>query len=98
VLAATIGTRGRVYRHARASVFWEFAVGVSDADTNVPPRGTRFNYIAQGGGGVTVRLLQGLHALAAVRWIHISNNGLAGRDRNPDIEAIGAHVAVLMPF
>lgn len=98
VFGATIGVRGRVYRRGRASVYWEFAVGVSQADTNVPPRGTRFNYLAQGGGGVTVGVGRGLHALAAVRWIHFSNNGLAGRDRNPDIEAVGAHVGVLMPF
>lgn len=98
VLGGTIGVRGRVYRRARLSVYWEFGVGVSDADTSIPPRGTTFNYIAQGGGGVTVRLAHGFHALAALRWIHFSNNGLAGRDRNPDIEAIGAQVGVLMPF
>jgi hypothetical protein len=98
LLGGTIGVRGRAYRRARLSIFWEFSVGVSQADTFVPPRGTRFNYIAQGGGGVTLRVAHGLHALAAVRWIHLSNNGLAGRDRNPDIEAIGAHVGVLMPF
>jgi hypothetical protein len=98
VLGGTIGVRGRVYRRARVSVYWEVGIGVSDADTNVPPRGTTFNYIAQGGGGVTIGLGHGLHALAAVRWIHFSNNSLAGRDRNPDIEAIGVHVGVLMPF
>jgi Lipid A 3-O-deacylase (PagL) len=98
LLGGTIGVRGRVYRRARLSIYWEFSVGASQADTFVPPRGTRFNYIAQGGGGATLRVARGLHALAAVRWIHLSNNGLAGRDRNPDIEAIGAHVGVLMSF
>jgi hypothetical protein len=98
LLGGTIGVRGRVYRRARLSIYWEFSVGASQADTFVPPRGTRFNYIAQGGGGATLRVARGLHALAAVRWIHLSNNGLAGRDRNPDIEAIGMHVGVLMPF
>jgi Lipid A 3-O-deacylase (PagL) len=98
LLGGTIGVRGRVYRRTRLSIYWEFSVGVSQADTVVPPRGTRFNYIAQGGGGVTLRVAHRLHALAAVRWIHLSNNGLAGRDRNPDIEAVGAHVGVLLPF
>jgi hypothetical protein len=98
VLGGTIGVRSRIYRRARTSLYWEFAVGVSDADTFVPPRGTRFNYVAQGGGGVTLRVAHGLHAVAAVRWMHLSNNGLAGRDRNPDIEAVGAHVGVWMPF
>jgi hypothetical protein len=98
VLGGTIGVRGRVYRRSRVSVYWEAGVGVSDADTSIPPRGTTFNYIAQGGGGATIALGHGLHALAAVRWIHLSNNGLAGRDRNPDIEAIGAQVGVVVPF
>lgn len=98
VLGGTVGVRGRVYRHARLSLFWEFGLGVSQADTFIPPRGTRFNYIAQGGGGATIGLWRGVHALVGVRWIHFSNNGLAGRDRNPDIEAIGGQVGVLMPF
>jgi hypothetical protein len=98
VLGGTFGARGRIYKRGGLSLFWDFGVGASQADTFVPPRGTRFNYIAQGGGGATVGLGRGMHALLAVRWIHFSNNGLAGRDRNPDIEAIGAHVAVLLPF
>jgi hypothetical protein len=33
-----------------------------------------------------------------VRLVHISNGGLAGRDRNPDIEAIGMHVGLAARF
>jgi hypothetical protein len=98
LFGTTIGVRGRIHRWGEASLFWEFDVGLSQADTLVPPRGTRFNYIAQGGGGVTVRIRSGYHALVGLRWIHFSNNGLAGRDRNPDLEAIGAHVGILIAF
>jgi hypothetical protein len=28
----------------------------------------------------------------------VSNNGLAGRDRNPDIEAVGPTLGVLLAF
>ena len=98
LLGATVGVRGRVYRRARWSAFWEFEVGISDADTSVPPRGTRFNYLALGGTGTTIRLLPGVHVLTGLKWIHVSNNGLAGRDRNPDIEAVGPHVALLIGF
>ena len=85
----TWGVRGRLLRRPRWSAFWEFEVGVSESDTYVPPRGTRFNYLAIGGGGFTIRIRPGVHALGGLRWIHVSNNSLAGRDRNPDIEAIG---------
>ena len=94
----TWGVRGRLVRKPRWSAFWEFEVGVSEADTCVPPRGTRFNYLAIGGGGLTIRLRPGVQALGGLRWVHVSNNSLAGRDRNPDIEAIGPTIGVLFGF
>ena len=94
----TWGVRGRLAKKPRWSAFWEFEVGVSEADTYVPPRGTRFNYLAIGGGGVTVRIRPGIHALAGLRWVHVSNNSLAGRDRNPDIEAVGPTIGLLYGF
>jgi hypothetical protein len=98
VIGATIGVRGRIYRHGRVSVFLEGELGVSDADTFVPPRGTRFNYIALGGFGFTTRVAPGIHLLTGLKLIHVSNSGFAGRDRNPDIEAVGPHAAVLIKF
>ncbi len=98
VVGATMGLRGRVFRTSRISVFWEFDVGVSRADVHTPPRGTQFNYLALGGGGATLRLRPGVHLVGTMRWIHISNNGLAGRHRNPDIEAVGPQIGVLMRF
>ncbi len=98
MMGATFGVRGRIVRGPRWSIFLSGAVGVSDADTFVPPRGTRFNYLAIGGFGVTMRLHRGIHGLAGLDLIHISNGGFAGRDRNPDIEAIGPRVGVLLAF
>lgn len=98
LLGATLGVRKRIYRTRRVSAFLEFDVGVSIADTFTPPRGTRFNYLALGGGGAIVRLRPALYLLGSLRWIHISNNGLAGSSRNPDIEAVGPLVGVLIGF
>lgn len=98
LFGVTGGVRGRVLRRPRWSIFWEGEVGISEADTYLPPGGTRFNYLALGGAGVTLRMRQGLHALAGLRWIHVSNNSLAGRSRNPDIEAVGPTVGVLIGF
>jgi hypothetical protein len=98
LVGATIGVRGRVYRRERWTIFLEGKVGISDADTYVPPRGTRFNYLALGGSGVTLRLRRGVHGLAGLEWIHLSNGGHAGRSRNPDIEAVGVRVGVLIAF
>ena len=98
LLGATFGVRRRVYRAGRVSVFLEFDIGVSKADSITPPRGTQFNYLATGAGGATVRLRTGLHLLANLRWIHVSNNGLAGSSRNPDIEAVGPQVGLMIGF
>ena len=94
----TWGVRSRVVRRRNWSVFWEAEIGISEADTYLPPGGTRFNYLALAGGGVAVRVRRGLHALAGLRWIHVSNNSLAGRSRNPDIEAVGPIVGALIGF
>jgi len=94
----TWGVRGRLAKKPRWSAFWEFEVGVSEADTYVPPRGTRFNYLAIGGGGLIVRIRPGVHAQVGLRWVHVSNNSLAGRSRNPDIEAVGPTIGLLYGF
>ncbi len=97
-LGATFGIRGRVFRWRATSMFLGFEVGVSEADTFVPPRGTRFNYLAIGSAGAAARVRRGIHVFAALKWIHVSNNGLAGRSRNPDIEAVGPQLGVLIGF
>jgi len=98
LFGVTWGVRSRVLRRARWSLFWELELGISESDTCVPPGGTRFNYQVLGGGGATFRVRPGVHALAGVRWVHVSNNGLAGRHRNPDIEAVGPMMGVLVGF
>ena len=94
----TFGLRSRLYRRGRASIYFDFDVGWSYADTYTPPRGTRFNYLALGSVGTIVKLKRGIDLMAGVRLIHVSNNGLAGRDRNPDIEALGLQLGVLRRF
>lgn len=98
LIGATAGVRGRIFRKGPVSAYWEVEIGIAEADTYTPPRGTRFNYLALGSGGVTVELRRGVHVLGAIQWIHVSNNGLAGRDRNPDIEAVGPRLGILLGF
>jgi len=94
----TFGLRSRLYRRGQASIFFDFDVGVSYADTYTPPRGTRFNYLALGTIGVMCPVRHGLQLMAGARLAHVSNNGLAGRDRNPDIEALGLQIGALRRF
>ena len=97
-LGIASGLRARVYRRGRASCFVQFDMGMADAAVALPPGGTRFNFLATGGGGVMVQLNRRVQAIAALEVIHISNAGIAGPDRNPDIEAIGPTVGVTIGF
>ena len=98
LLALTAGLRGRVYRRGRTSAFLQFDVGISDAAVALPPGGTRFNYIAAGGAGFMIRMTRRLQAVAAIEVLHVSNAGIAGPDRNPDIEAIGPSLGLSIGF
>ncbi len=98
VLGLTGGLRARVHRIGRATAFLQFEFGISDAAIATPPRGTRFNYIASGGGGMVVPLNSRLHLIGSLDVLHISNASLKGPDRNPDIEAIGPAVGIIVGF
>ena len=98
LLGATSGVRWRALTRRRFGVFVEVEIGASRAEMATPPRGTRFNYLVLGAAGITTRVARGTHLLTGIKWIHVSNKGLAGRDRNPDIEAVGARIALLTRF
>jgi hypothetical protein len=96
VLGLTIGLRGRVYRRGRLSAFVGFDLGISDAAIAAPPRGTRFNYLAFGGAGIAVRIRRRVALLSEMELIHLSNASLKGPGRNPDIEAIGPSLGLVI--
>jgi hypothetical protein len=80
------------------SWFADAGAGLSYGSGIVPERGTRFNYIAQSSVGISRPLRTGLRMTAALMWLHLSNNGLASRARNPDIQALGVRVGVSIPL
>jgi hypothetical protein len=98
VLSLTAGLRRRVYQRQRLSVFLEFAGGISDTSIATPPRGTRFNYLVMGSAGVLTRLQPKLHLVSSLQLTHLSNASLKGPSRNPDIEAIGVSLGLLVGF
>ena len=77
-----------------ATYFGDVSGGLSYAAGVVPQRGTRFNYIAQAEVGRARALTPRTALVTALAWLHLSNNGLAGRARNPDVQAFGIRVGV----
>jgi hypothetical protein len=98
LLGLTIGVRGRVYRRGRLSIFLQADAGISHTAIATPPRGTRFNYMAMGGGGAMVRVRPRIHVVTTLQLIHLSNASLKGPARNPDLEAIGPSLGLLFRF
>jgi hypothetical protein len=98
LLGLTIGVRQRLARRGRLTAFVQGDVGISYTAIASPPRGTRFNYLAIGGGGVLVGLRPRVHFVATLLLTHISNASLKGPGRNPDIEAIGTTAGLNFRF
>ena len=98
LLGLTIGVRGRIYHRGRFSAFLQGDLGISHTAIATPPRGTRFNYLAMGGAGALVGLRPRVHLVTTLQVIHVSNASLKGPSRNPDIEAIGPSIGLLIRF
>ena len=98
VLGLTIGVRRRVFQRGRVSAFLQGDLGISYTAIATPPRGTRFNYLAMGGGGAMIRVHSRAHVVSSLQLIHVSNASLKGAGRNPDIEAIGPSIGLLFRF
>lgn len=98
MMALMGGARWRFARRERSSAFAGVSIGVSRAEHAIPPGGTRFNYVFRLDAGVTRRVGPELWVLAGMTWMHLSNNSLAGRDRNPDIQAVGLRIGMAVPW
>jgi Lipid A 3-O-deacylase (PagL) len=92
----TMGVQSR-WRLRRGQPYADLAVGLSRAEAPVPQRGTRSNYVIVAGGGLMVAAGRGWVQVGA-RWLHLSNAGRVGKNRNPDVQAIGLTLGVVWPF
>jgi len=98
ILGLTMGVRRRIGRPGRVTGFLQGDLGISYTAIATPPRGTRFNYLAIGGGGILIRHSPRVHVVTTMLLTHISNGGLRGRSRNPDIEALGVTLGLNLRF
>jgi hypothetical protein len=88
----TIGMRVRS-RSSGTRIYFDLAGGRSHATGEVPPGGTRVNYLLMLGGGIEFPWSRA-HVNAGARWFHVSNNGSHGRHRNPDVQGVGAYAGL----
>lgn len=82
----------------RLSFFVDGIGGGSFAADDVPETGTHFNFTAKLGGGATFELRDNLHLIGGVRFFHLSNGNLNGRDENPSQDGVQYVVGVMWTF
>jgi len=84
--------------HDPWSLFIDAGGGLSYADPQVPEFGTHFNFTAKGGGGISYRLRDDLHLLTGVRYFHVSNGDIHGRENNPSFDGIQLWIGMMWTF
>lgn len=97
-LAGLVLLGRREFPRGRIAYFVEGGCGGSYAARFTPGGGTRFNYIAGGSAGFIHRTGRTAEFVASFRFFHLSNGGLAGGARNPDIEAFGIRLGMRLPL
>lgn len=90
--------RWRFVDRERWEMFLEIGPGISWSDLPAPQRGTKFNYLFQTSAGVVRRVAGNAHAVIGFRFLHLSNNGREGRERNPDLEMLGPFAGFSFTF
>lgn len=90
--------RWRIVERGPWRLVQEVGGGVSWSTRDVPPRGTRFNFLFESSLGLQRRIGRGRHLVAAVRFLHLSNADRVGPDRNPDLQMLGLYTGVSASF
>src|SRR5438552_15801812 len=84
-IAAGVGVVGRWHflTYQDFTLFVDAGGGVVYADPEVPEFGTHFNFTGKGGLGLNWKIRDDLQLLGGVRYFHLSNGNIHGRDQNP---------------
>lgn len=95
---ASLVLRWHLLAADKFSLFADGALGGSFAADDVPETGTHFNYTAKLGGGATFELRDNLHLIGGLRFFHLSNGNLNGRDENPSQDGVQYFFGVMWTF
>lgn len=95
---ANLEARYHLLNIGRFSLYGEIAGGVLWTSADFPTGGTELNFTYFGGPGVTIRLNDNMYLLGGVRFQHLSNLFIEGRDRNPIFNSYGGFVGLMWKF
>ena len=98
IAGAALVLRWHFLAHENFSLFVDGVGGVGLAEAEVPGGGTHFNYMPKIGGGATIKLRDDLHFIGGVRFFHLSNGNLYGRDENPSQDGAQYFAGLMFTF
>ena len=87
--------RHHLFRWAGTTVFIDASFGPFEASEDVPPGGTRFNFVTRAGLGGTYRLDERLHLMLGARYWHLSNARIEGVERNPGVNGVEVYCGLM---
>jgi len=97
--------RHHFYQEGRLSLFIEGGAGLLQSSVSIPDGdrddsrdGTNFNFTPQASLGFTWALEERTHLFGGFRYLHISNAGTNGGDRNPGVDSIGGFMGIMFSF
>jgi hypothetical protein len=93
-----LSLRYHFYQHERFTLFGDLIGGLAQANHNVPPGGSYFNFTLQGGVGATFKIVDHVHLQGGVRIFHLSNAATHGISRNPDLNAVQGYAGFIFSF
>jgi hypothetical protein len=90
--------RTHLLRFDRFTLFIDGGGAVNYAEGIVPRFGTRFNFTAKTGPGITYELKPNLHLIGGARYFHLSNGQIHGRDQNPSYDGVQFWAGMMWTF
>jgi len=79
----------------RLSLYGDVLGGTFWTSADFPTGGTELNFTYAGGPGLTYKIRDGFYVDGGIRFQHVSNFFIEGRDRNPIFNSFGGYVGLM---
>lgn len=93
-----LASRWHYWRGTEWSLYFDGGAGLMHTRDTLRDPGTHFNFTLQGGMGVTYDLTERLMPMTGLRWFHISNARIQGKDHNVGFDSPMFYIGLILPF
>ena len=87
--------RLHLFTFDRVTIYADGGGGRTYFYPETPEGGSKWNWTAKIGGGVSVQLDEGVYLMGGARYFHVSNGNQWGRENNPSYDAVQYYVGLM---